>query len=78
VRTKASLTKPLDHIAPICMIVSSRAWIIALLLALTIDRHIMPCLHIVICICLDMSMLLLYDIHLTIECIRYLVGDRVF
>jgi hypothetical protein len=74
VRTKASLTKPLDHIAPICMIVSSRVWIIAL----TIDRHIMPCLHIVICICFDMSMPLLYDIHLTIECMRYLVGDRVF
>jgi hypothetical protein len=47
-------------------------------LALLIDRHIMYCLHIVIRICLDMGMHLLYDIHLIIECMSYLVGDRVF
>jgi hypothetical protein len=52
--------------------------IIALLLALPIDRRIMPCLHIVIRICLDMSMQLLYDIHLIIECMSHMVGDRVF
>jgi hypothetical protein len=52
--------------------------IIALLLALLIDSRIIPCLHIVIYICLDMMMHLLYDIHLIIECMSYLVGDRVF
>jgi hypothetical protein len=52
--------------------------IIALLLALSIDKHIVPCLHIVIRICLVMKMHLLYDIHLIIECMSYLVGDRVF
>jgi hypothetical protein len=52
--------------------------IIALLLALLIDSHIMPCLHIVFRICLDMRMHLLYDIHMIIECMSYLVGDRVF
>jgi hypothetical protein len=41
--------------------------IIALLLALLIDSRIVPCLHIVICICLDMRMHLLYDIYLIIE-----------
>jgi hypothetical protein len=51
--------------------------IIALLLALPIDRRIMPCSHIVIRICLDMSMYLLYDIHLIIECMSHMVGDRV-
>jgi hypothetical protein len=52
--------------------------IIILLLALPIDRCIMSCPHIVIRICLDMSMHLLYDIHLIIECMSYMVGDRVF
>jgi hypothetical protein len=52
--------------------------IIALLLALSIDKHIVPCLHIVIRICLVMKMHLLYDIHLIIECMSYFVGDRVF
>jgi hypothetical protein len=52
--------------------------IIALLFALPIDRRTMPCSHIVIRICLDMSMHLLYDIHLIIECMSYMVGDRVF
>jgi hypothetical protein len=52
--------------------------IIALLLALPIDRRIVSCPHIVIRICLDMSMHLLYDIHLIIECMSYMVGDRVF
>jgi hypothetical protein len=52
--------------------------IIALLLALLIHSRIMPCLHIVICIGLDMMMYLLYDNHLIIECMSYLVGDRVF
>jgi hypothetical protein len=52
--------------------------IIALLLALSIDKHIVPCLHIVIRICLVMKMHLLYDIHLIIECMSYVVGDRVF
>jgi hypothetical protein len=49
-----------------------------LLFALPIDRHIMPCSHIVIRICLDMSMHLLYDIHLIIECTSYMVNDEVF
>jgi hypothetical protein len=52
--------------------------IIVLLLALLIDSHIMPCLHIVIRICLDMRMHLLYDIYLIIECMSHIVGDRVF
>jgi hypothetical protein len=52
--------------------------IIALLLALLIDRCIVSCPHIVIRICLDMSMHLLYDIHLIIECMSYMIGDRVF
>jgi hypothetical protein len=52
--------------------------IIALLFALSINRRIMPCSHIVIRICLDMSMHLLYDIHLIIECMSYMVNDGVF
>jgi hypothetical protein len=52
--------------------------IIVLLFALSINRRIMPCPHIVIRICLDMSMHLLYDIHLIIECISYMVNDGVF
>jgi hypothetical protein len=52
--------------------------IIALLLALLIDSRIMPYLHIVIRICLDMRMHLLYDIHLIIECMSHIVVDRVF
>jgi hypothetical protein len=52
--------------------------IIALLLSLLIDSRIVSCLHIVIRIYLDMWMHLLYDIHLIIECMSYLVGDRVF
>jgi hypothetical protein len=52
--------------------------IISLLLALPIDRCIMPSSHIVIHICLDMSIHLLYDIHLIIECMSHMVGDRVF
>jgi hypothetical protein len=52
--------------------------IIVLLLALAIDRRIMPCSHIVIRICLDMSIHLLYDIHMIIECMSYMVNDGVF
>jgi hypothetical protein len=52
--------------------------IIVLLLTLLIDSHIMHCLHIVVAICLDMRMHLLYDIRLIIECMSYLIGDRVF
>jgi hypothetical protein len=52
--------------------------IITLLLAVLVDSRIMPCLHIVIHICLDMRMRLLYDIHLIIECMSHMVGDRVF
>jgi hypothetical protein len=52
--------------------------IIALLLTLLIDNRIIPCLHIVIRISLDMRMHLLYDIHLIIECISHMIGDRVF
>jgi hypothetical protein len=48
------------------------------LLALLIDSRIMPCLHIVNHIFLDMRMHLLYDIHLIIGCMSYMVGDRVF
>jgi hypothetical protein len=51
---------------------------IALLLVLLIDSCVMPCLHIVFRICLDMRMYLLYDIHLIIECMSYLIGDRVW
>jgi hypothetical protein len=40
--------------------------IITLLLALLIDRRIVPYSHIVLC--LNMSIHLLYDIHLIIEC----------
>jgi hypothetical protein len=50
--------------------------IIALLPALPIDRRIVPSSHIVICI--DMCMHLLYDIHLIIECMSYMVNDGVF
>jgi hypothetical protein len=52
--------------------------IIALLLALLIDSRIVPCLHIANRICLDMRMHLLYDIHLIIECMSYMVNDKVF
>jgi hypothetical protein len=52
--------------------------ITTLLLTLSIDRRIMSCSHIVIRICLDMSMHLLYDIHLIIECMSHMVGDGVF
>jgi hypothetical protein len=52
--------------------------LIALLLVLSIDKRIMPCSHIVIRICLDMSMYLLYDIHLIIECMSYMVNNGVF
>jgi hypothetical protein len=52
--------------------------IIALLLALLIDNCIMPYLHIVIRVFLDMRMYLLYNIHLIIECMSHMVGDRVF
>jgi hypothetical protein len=52
--------------------------VIALLLALLTDSHIMPWSHIVIRIWLDMRMHLLYETHLIIECMSYLVGDRVF
>jgi hypothetical protein len=51
---------------------------IALLLVLLIDSRVMSCLHIVFRICLDMRMHLLYDIHLIIECMNYLIGDRVW
>jgi hypothetical protein len=51
---------------------------IALLFALPIDRHIVPCSHIVIHICLDMSMDLLCDIHLIIECMSYMINNGVF
>jgi hypothetical protein len=52
--------------------------VIALLFALPIDRRIVPCSHIVIRIILDMSMHLLYDIHLIIEYMSYMVNDGVF
>jgi hypothetical protein len=52
--------------------------IIALLLALLINSRIVHCLHIVNHICLDMRMHLLYNIHLIIGCMSYMVGDRVF
>jgi hypothetical protein len=50
--------------------------IITLLLALPIDKRIVPCSHIFMC--LDISMHLLYDIHLIIECMSYMVNDGVF
>jgi hypothetical protein len=50
--------------------------IIVLLLTLPIDKRIVPCSHIVMC--LDMSMHLLYDIQLIIECMSYMVNDGVF
>jgi hypothetical protein len=50
--------------------------IITLLLALPIDKRIVHCSHIVMC--LDISMHLLYDIHLIIECMSYMVNDGVF
>jgi membrane glycosyltransferase len=52
--------------------------IITLLLALLKDSQIVPCLHIVNHICLDMGMHLLHNIHLIIGCMSYMVGDRVF
>jgi hypothetical protein len=52
--------------------------IIALLLALLIDSRIVPCLHIVNRICLDMRMHLLYNIYLIIGYMSYMVGDKVF
>jgi hypothetical protein len=52
--------------------------IIASLLALLIDSRIVPCLYIVIRICLDMMIHLLYDIHLIIECMSHMVSDRLF
>jgi hypothetical protein len=61
-----------------CLEYSLVSLIIALLLALLIDSRIVPCLHIVNCICIDMRMHLLYDIHLIIGCMSYMVGDRVF
>jgi hypothetical protein len=50
----------------------------ALLLALLINSRIVSYFHIVIRICLDMNVHLLYDIHLIIGCMSYVVGDRVF
>jgi hypothetical protein len=52
--------------------------IIALLFALPMDRRIVPYSHIVIRICLDISMHLLYDIHLIIKCMSYMVNNGVF
>jgi hypothetical protein len=49
-----------------------------MIIALLLDRRIVACSYIVIRICLDMSMQLLYDIHLIIECMSYMVSDRVF
>jgi hypothetical protein len=51
--------------------------IIALLFKLPIDRRIVSCSHIVIRICFDMGMHLLYDIHLIIECMSYMINNRV-
>jgi hypothetical protein len=50
--------------------------IIALLLALLIDRRTVSCSYIVICF--DMSMHFLYNIHFIIECMSYMVNDGVF
>jgi hypothetical protein len=50
----------------------------ALLLALLIDSCIESCFHIMIRICLDMNVHLLYDIHLIIGRMSYVVGDGVF
>jgi hypothetical protein len=58
VRTKASLTEPFDHIAPICMIVSGKAWL-GWLLHCPLITILLPWCHIVIHICLVMSMHLL-------------------
>jgi hypothetical protein len=52
--------------------------IIALLLALLFDSCIVPCFHIVIHICLDINVHLLYDIDLIIGRMSYLVSDGVF
>jgi hypothetical protein len=49
--------------------------IIALLFALPIDKPIVTYSHIVIRICIDMSIHLLYDIHLIIECMSYMAND---
>jgi hypothetical protein len=61
-----------------CLEFSLVGMIIALLLVLLIDSRIMPCLHVVNHIFLDMRMHLLYDILLIIRCMSYMVGDRVF
>jgi hypothetical protein len=50
--------------------------IIALLLALLLNSHIMSYFHIVIRICLDMNVHLLYDIYLIIGCMSYPVSDE--
>jgi hypothetical protein len=52
--------------------------IIALLLALLLDSRIVPYFHIVIHICLDINVHLLYDIHLIIGRMSYPVSDGVF
>jgi hypothetical protein len=52
--------------------------IIALLFALPIDRCIVSCSHIIIRICLDMSMHLLYDTRLIIKYMSYMVNNGVF
>jgi hypothetical protein len=80
VRTKASLTQPLDHNAPICMIVSSRTWFGWLLhYYLCYSLIVVSCLafYIVIYICFDMNVHLLYDIHLIIGRMSYPVSDGV-
>jgi hypothetical protein len=59
-----------------CLSYSLVRIIIALLLALLLDSHIVPCIHIVIHICLDMNVHLLYDIHLIIGCMSYPVSDE--
>jgi hypothetical protein len=51
--------------------------IIALLLELLLDSRIMPCFYIVICICFDINVHLLYDIHLIIGRMSYPVSDGV-
>jgi hypothetical protein len=52
--------------------------ITTLLLTLSIDRRIVPCHILLIRICIYMSMYLLYDIHLIIEWMSYMVNDGVF
>jgi hypothetical protein len=52
--------------------------ITAILLALLIDSWIESCFHTVIRICLDMNVHLLYDIHLIIVCMSYMINDEVF